>query len=323
MRVLLQEVAEQLARSSQLDDETRADASREARLLVAALLDLSPGALAQRIDAAPTDDERDRILAATARRVRGEPLAYCVGTAAFRHLVLKVDHRVLIPRPETEIVVDEVLKLVGARRGGVAVDIGTGSGAIALALASEGNFDLVVATDVSADALAVAADNIERLPTSATPVELRAGADLAPLAGVVARVIVSNPPYIAYDEAAALPPSVRDWEPSLALFAADAGMARYDALLAGAGACLEADGWLVLEVDARRAQETARRATERGFAEVRLVRDLSDRERVLVARNSPRLRSGEAAGVSNEIAAHTTTASTIASGPGAGEHARR
>jgi len=329
LRALLQEVAEQLAASTRLDDESRADAKREARLLVAALLELSPGALAQRLDGIPSDADRARILTASARRARGEPLAYCVGTAAFRHLVLMVDARVLIPRPETEIVVDEVLRLVGAHPGGVAVDIGTGSGAIAAALATEGEFDLVVATDVSADALVVAARNVQRLPASAAPVELRAGADLAPLAGLVARVIVSNPPYIAYGEAGTLPSSVRDWEPAMALFASDEGMARYGALLAGAGAHLEADGWLVLEVDARRAQETARRATARGFADVRLVRDLSGRERVLVARNSPQVRATAMAAATSDTprrrstTTNPVTLSTIASGPEAGEHARR
>ncbi len=329
MRALLAEVAGLLAASPRLDPESRADAAREARLLVAAVLDLSPGALAQRLGDACSPSVADMVRATALRRAAGEPLAYCTGAAPFRHLVLAVDGRVLIPRPETEILVDEVLRLTRAHPGGVAVDIGTGSGAIALALASEGRFERVIATDISTDALAVATGNAERLPVGAAPVSFVAGADLSPVApalrGALARVIASNPPYIAYTEAAALPASVRDWEPAMALFAADDGMARYDALLAGAPFLLEPDGWLVVEVDARRAQETARRARASGYADVRLVRDLSDRERVLIARNSP------SAGVVKKSQAATATtqhdrssdASPTASRPETGEHARR
>ncbi len=287
MRALLEEIALQFAHAVALDEDTRIGAAREARLLASAVLDVSPGELARRLDHALPHTQRDRIRAAAERRVRGEPLAYCVGTAAFRHLVLQVDHRVLIPRPETELLVDEALKLVEGRPGGIAVDVGTGSGAIAVSLAIEGRFDRILATDVSADALVVASANFARLPATATPVNFLCGADLAPLSGTNARVIVSNPPYIAYSEAGELPDSVRNWEPAMALFADADGMARYDALLARAATCLESDGWLVLEVDSRRAQETARRASACGYGSVRLIRDFSGRERVLLAKNSP------------------------------------
>lgn len=283
MRALLEEITEQLANASALDRETRHDARREARLLASSVLGCSPGDLARRIDATVSADMALAVRTAATRRARGEPLAYAVGCAPFRHLTLMVDSRVLIPRPETEIVVGEALRVTASLPGGIAVDIGTGSGAIALALATEGRFDRVIATDISDDALDVARDNAQRTESS-TPVEFRQGADLAPLAGVRARVIVSNPPYIAYDEAAALPASVRDWEPASALFAADGGMARYKALLAGAADLLEPDGFLVLELDANRAADTAALASAFGWREVQRVRDLSGRERVLVAR---------------------------------------
>ncbi len=232
-------------------------------------------------------------MSAARRRARGEPLAYAVGTAPFRHLTLQVDARVLIPRPETEQVVEVALRETARGSGGVAVDIGTGSGAIALALATEGRFARVIATDISADALDVAAANVKAI-ASITPIELRLGSDFAPLGpsdstlgpngrSVRARVIVANPPYIAYDEAEALPASVRNWEPATALFAPDHGMARYAALLGGAAAYLETDGVLVLEIDARRGAETAAMATSFGWHKVRVERDLSGRERVLVA----------------------------------------
>lgn len=287
LREVVSRVVALIADSAVLEREVREDAAREGRLLVAGVLALSPGGLAQRLVVEPAlrTGEAAAIETALHRRLRGEPLAYAVGSAPFRELVLQVDRRVLIPRPETEIVVGEALRLAAARPGGVAVDIGTGSGAIALALATEGQFDEVIATDVSADALEVADENGRRLlgPTHA-PVRFRLGADLAPLDGVRARVIVSNPPYIAYEEAAALPRSVRDWEPPTALFAADRGMARYQALLAGAQQYLESGGVLVLELDAQRAAETAQLASRYGFEDVQVVQDYSGRDRVLTAR---------------------------------------
>ena len=287
MRALLDEVTQLLATSPLLDDEIRMDVGREARVLIAATLGWTPGDVARRLDrlmaAVEREHIRDRVMHAAARRARGEPLAYAVGTAAFRHMVLQVDARVLIPRPETEEVVEEALRLSAAWPGGIAVDIGTGSGAIALALATEGRFERVIATDISSDALDVAAGNVASL-APAIPVELRLGADLAPLDGVRARVIVSNPPYIAYEEADALPPSVRDWEPSVALFAPDRGMARYIAVLSDASRFLEPGGFVVLELDSRRAGETAALAVRHHWVDLRIVRDLSGRERVLVAR---------------------------------------
>ena len=293
MRALCDEISALLAHASALDADVRADAPREARLLLAAVLNVSPGAIARRMHQSVSSTEHASVLSAAKRRARGEPLAYAVGTAPFRHLTLQVDARVLIPRPETEQVVEVALKETSARSGGVAVDIGTGSGAIALALATEGRFARVIATDISADALDVAAANVYAIAPS-VPVELRLGADLAPLrardqmrsptsTSVRARVIVANPPYIAYDEAEALPASVRNWEPSTALFAPDHGMARYAALLGGAAAYLESDGVLVLEIDSRRGSETMTMAVSFGWHNVRVERDLSGRERVLIA----------------------------------------
>jgi release factor glutamine methyltransferase len=286
LRDVVTRVVALLADAERLEPEVRQDAAREGRMLVAAVLGLSPGGLAQRLLRRPvvTPAETEAIERALHRRRRGEPLAYAVGSAAFRNLVLQVDARVLIPRPETEVVVGEALRLTADRLGGVAIDVGTGSGAIALSLATEGRFDRVIATDVSADALAVATANAERLLRDGdASVEFRMGADLTPVAHERARVLVANPPYIAYAEAAALPASVRDWEPPLALFAPDDGMARYHALIAGAQAVLEPGGWLVCEVDARRAGLTSGLAESAGWQQVQVVQDLAGRDRVLVA----------------------------------------
>lgn len=293
LRAVVRQIEEALATAPALEPEVRADAAREARLLVAGVLDCSLAALAQRLAVEAAQSPRElmpaalveRLEHAVFRRLRGEPLAYVLGVAAFRELMLQVDPRVLIPRPETEVVVGEALRVTGDRPGGVAVDIGTGSGAIALSLAVEGAFDEVVATDISADALHVAQANAAALGDRVRcPLAFLAGADLAPLRGRQARVIVSNPPYIAYHEAAALPPSVRDWEPPTALFAAEDGMARYWVLIDTARNVLEPDGWLVLELDARRSTQTAVLAVAAKYQDVQVVQDLSGRDRVLVAR---------------------------------------
>jgi release factor glutamine methyltransferase len=213
------------------------------------------------------------------------PVQYAEGKAYFRHLELLVDERVLIPRPETEVVVDWALKVAGGE-GGIAVDIGTGSGAIALSLALEGAFDRVIATDVSADAIEAAAANLARLrPTLRAPVELRLGSFLAPVLGVGARLLVSNPPYIAAREMRALPANVRGWEPPLALLSGEDGMAATATIIEGAHRVLAPGGWLVLETDSTRARAAEALARARGrFTDIAVHPDLTGRDRVLVAR---------------------------------------
>ena len=260
-------------------------ARAEARDMVAALLDEPRFWPTLHADEFLPPEVRERVLAAAEKRARGAPFAYAVGRAPFRHLTLQVDERVLIPRQETELLVEAVLSSL-AGDGGVAVDVGTGSGAIALALASEGRFDRVIATDVSLGALAVAHANADALRARLRcPVELRHGSLLAPLAGVRARVLVSNPPYIAAGEATALPPSVRDWEPPLALFSGADGLDATRAIVAGAPAVLEPGGLLALEVDERRAGRVAELARAAGdYRDVRVLPDLTGRDRFVLAR---------------------------------------
>lgn len=220
---------------------------------------------------------------AAAKRAAGAPFAYAVGAAPFRHLTLQVDERVLIPRPETEQLVDEILRRTAGGHG-VAADIGTGSGAIALALAAEGTFDRVIATDVSQDALDVAGANAAALAGELRArVELRHGTGLAPLGGEMVQVLAANPPYIAFDEARELPAAVRDWEPALALFAADDGMAVIADYLASAMSVLAPGGLLAFEVDSRRADRALALAQQAGFATAHIVQDLTGRDRFLLA----------------------------------------
>jgi release factor glutamine methyltransferase len=225
-------------------------------------------------------------LAAARRCATGMPIQYAAGRAAFRHMTLDVDSRVLIPRPETEQLVEYVLEQTRGERGGIAVDVGTGSGAIALALASEGRFEQVIGTEVSLDALAVARANAETFAhRCCASVDLRHGSLLGPISETVIAAIVSNPPYISFSEAAALPAAVRDWEPSVALFSGDDGMAVTAQLIREAAPLLAPSGLLALEVDVRRAALVAELAGSNGaYVDVRVLLDLTGRERFVVAR---------------------------------------
>ena len=241
------------------------------------------------------------------RRATGEPLQYVLGTWAFRHLELAVDRRVLIPRPETEQVVEvalgELARLASTRTPGagplVCVDLGTGSGAIALALAAEGGSSglplEVWATDASPDALDVARANAEALastdPGAAARVTFAQGSWFAALPDGLARrvdLVVANPPYVAEEEYADLDPSVRDWEPRSALVAPRgrggvAGMADIEAVVAGAGGWLRRSGALVVELAPSQAYGAIDAARRAGFARVGTARDLAGRLRMLVA----------------------------------------
>jgi release factor glutamine methyltransferase len=278
---LVREVAERLAGESAIEDP-----AEEARELVAALFDAPRFWPALHADVTVERTWRERALLAAAMRRRGAPLAYCVGRAQFRCFTLEVDERVLIPRPETEQLVDVALSAVGSKPGGVAVDVGTGSGAIALALASEGTFERVIATDISLDALAVARRNAGLLEdTLRALVEFRQGSLLAPVGDARPRLVVSNPPYVASSEAAVLPRSVRDWEPPVALVSGKDGMQTTARLLRQAAARLAPGGVLALEVDSRRAGAVSRLAeTDARFTDVRVLPDLAGRERFVVAR---------------------------------------
>ena len=224
-----------------------------------------------------------RFLAAVERRIAGEPLPYVVGMAGFRTLELEVDANVLIPRPETEGLVERALAWgTRASRWGSALDMGTGSGCIALSLAVEGDFDRVVATEVSAAAMAVARKNVERVAPR-VPVEIREGSLWEAVSGDRFDVIVSNPPYVSETEFEALEPSVRRFEPRLALVSPEGGMEHIRQLLDGAREHLLPRGLLALEVDSGRAETARTLATEFGWGRVWIEHDLFGHPRYLLA----------------------------------------
>ena len=218
------------------------------------------------------------------RRRAGEPLQYLEGTVQFGPIELEVDGRVLIPRPETEQLWERAMALLPGRACTV-VDVGTGSGCLALAIKHERRDVHVVASDVSSDALDLARNNARRLKLD---VEFRHGDGLAALdpsmRGAV-RVIVTNPPYVAEADWADLPSDVRDHEPRSALVMGD-GLDMYRHLAAGASSWLEAAGVLVTEIGDLQGREVTRIFRSSGW-EASVEQDWTGRDRFLVARISP------------------------------------
>ena len=209
------------------------------------------------------------------RRCRREPLAYVLGEWGFRRLVLKTDARALVPRPETEIVVERCLELLREEREPRVLDLGTGTGAIALALADEHPGVRVRGIDVSEEALALAGENARRTGL-ADRVVFELG-DAAALPSGPFDLVVSNPPYVEPDEVEGLEPEVRDWEPRAALVGADTT----EAVVSGAWHRLRPGGFLVLETHASAARDVADLLRAQGYDERRITRDLAGRERVV------------------------------------------
>jgi release factor glutamine methyltransferase len=241
----------------------------DAELLLAHTLGLTRIELYTQHDRPLTDEERAAARRLIERRGRREPLAYILGEWGFRRLTLRTDARALVPRPETEIVAERALALIEPVAAPSVLDVGTGSGAIALAIASERPDARVTATDSSADALALARENAERLGLD---VELAETNLLDGLDGPF-DLVVSNPPYVQPDEE--LQPELT-YEPRGALL--DTGQTQ--ALIAAARDVL--DGWLVLEVHEDRAREVA--GALEGYEDVAITRDLAGRERVVEGR---------------------------------------
>ncbi|HAD75107.1 MAG TPA: peptide chain release factor N(5)-glutamine methyltransferase [Gemmatimonadetes bacterium] len=255
----------------------------DAEWLLAAALGVDRLQLYLKYDRPLSSEEREAFKPLLRRRAGREPLQYIIGRTGFRELELKTDPRVLIPRPETELLVQEVLDWASAGAESV-WDMGTGAGAVALSLAAEGTWTRVVATDVSPEALSVAADNAERYDLGGH-VEFREGSLFEPLEeGERFDVIVSNPPYIAESEKGELQPEVRDWEPPEALFAGEDGLDVIRQLVAGAPNHLVSGGLLALECGLGQAEGIAADVQATGaFGAVRIRADLTGRPRFVTA----------------------------------------
>jgi release factor glutamine methyltransferase len=274
-------VGEALAHGTNVLAEAGIDTARlEAELLLARACDDCARALLYmelRRELAP--EAREAYGALLTRRAQREPLAYILGHWGFRRLTLKTDKRALVPRPETEIVVERALEHLDGLPEPRVLDVGTGTGAIALAIADEHPRARVTAIDVSADALALARENRDLTGVNGR-VELAEHDLTEGLGSDEFDLVVSNPPYIEPEDIDHLQPEVRDWEPRIALVAHGAT----EAVARAATEALRPGGWLVLEIAENQARNVAGVLRGLGYDALRISPDMAGRDRVLEGR---------------------------------------
>jgi len=254
--------------ASALEERGVPDPAVDAEWLLAHALGTTRSRLALRRELAPEEEERFEAL--VRRRATREPLAYVLGEWGFRGLTLKTDARALVPRPETEVVAERCLALLAGRAAPRVLDVGVGSGAIALAVAAEHPGARVTGVDVSEAALGLARENAA---LTGVFVELRRGGIEVAAEGW--DLVVSNPPYVDADDLATLEPEVREWEPRGALV----GSGLHEELARAART-----EWLVLEVADGQARPVAAALRELGYRDVAVTPDLAGRERVVEGR---------------------------------------
>ena len=261
------------------------DARRNAEWMLEAALGLDRTTLLTNLGEPVTNEEHIAFDALMARRLRREPLQYVLGYTDFYGLRMNVSPAVLVPRPETEEVVETTLQHLAEVDAPWVLDMGTGSGAIALAIKHERPDAEVFACDISTDALAVAVDNAERL---ALPVTFIHADALAPAFAdnvpACFDALVSNPPYVPDDERETLQPEVRDFEPAAALFAGDDPLLYYRAITGHAERVLKPGGLVLFETHADYAGAVRDLVASSGFEDVGLKQDMARRDRIVWGR---------------------------------------
>jgi release factor glutamine methyltransferase len=256
-------------------DGSSDSARLDAELLLAKILGLPRSGLIARGDE-PVAIERERAYANLIdERLRGAPVAYLTGTREFWSLALRVTPAVLVPRPETEILVDLALQRLPRDRWSSVLDLGTGSGAIALAVASERPGSRVTGVDISPAALEIAIQNSRDLGLS--HIDWRLGSWFAPVSGERFDMIVANPPYVAASDPAL---EKLQAEPAIALCVGPTGLEALSAIAGGAAAHLHKGGWLILEHGSDQAPAVARLLERHGFARISSHLDFSGKPRV-------------------------------------------
>jgi release factor glutamine methyltransferase len=256
----------------------------ETQILLAHAMGCKRIQLYARFDELVEEPHRQKFRELIGRRLKGCPVAYLVGTKEFFSLELEVTPAVLIPRPDSECLVDACLRLAKDQAAPCVLDVGTGSGCLAVAIAWHNKKAQVTAIDISAEALAVAARNAARHGV-APRVQFLEGDLFGPLPGDAQfDLIVSNPPYVPHGDIPELEQTVRDFEPHLALDGGPDGFDVFGRLVAGAGSFLREGGWLLIEIGAAQEQEARRRVeSQSGFELAPTLRDGAGQPRALRA----------------------------------------
>jgi release factor glutamine methyltransferase len=267
-----------------------------AELLLAHSMNLSRETLYIHLNSRLREEEKERLEKLIQRRISGEPLQYILGHQEFWSIDFKVDPRVLIPRPETELLVEQGLsilsKTLSKKKNVLVLEIGTGSGAIAISLAKESKALFILATDISRDALLLAKKNAENAGVS-SQIQFVNGDLFYPFRSLRGRgpfdLVLSNPPYINRSEIRALAKEVKDHEPIIALDGGEDGLEFYRIITQQAHFYLRDGGWLLLEVGKDQGGKVSEMIENEGyFRGVQLIRDISGIERVVKAqRNNP------------------------------------
>jgi release factor glutamine methyltransferase len=260
-------------------------ARRDAEILLLHIIHSERAALLVRWKEVLDEAESAQYIELIARRRAGEPIQYILGETEFYGLRFHVASDVLIPRPETEHLVEEVIGLAGRFPAPRIVDVGTGSGCIAIALAANLPNAQLTATDLDAPALALARQNAGRNAV-AQRIRFLKGNLLSPVAGELFEIVVSNPPYVSTADRPSLAVEVRDYEPPLALFAGADGLDAYRALIPEAFAALVPAGFLALEIGYGQAEPVRALLAAAGFNAIEITSDLQGISRVVVSRRS-------------------------------------
>lgn len=267
-----------------LTDRGMQEARLEAEILLAHALDKDRVYLYANYEKPINQDERDVYRSYIKRRIAGEPAAYIVGKQEFMSLVFMVSPDVLIPRPDTELLVETILNLAEQEEIQRICDVGTGSGAIAVSLAASLRSATVYAVDISAPALVIARQNADRHQVQ---VDFRQGDLLEPMQGEAPLdVIVANLPYVTSRQIQELDPGVKDYEPHRALLASGDGLDIYRRMIPQAFQCLRPGGYLLIEIDPRQSEASQQMFQE--FTGVRIFRDGAGRDRLVLGRRGTR-----------------------------------
>jgi len=259
----------------------------DAELLLARALDVQRSYLFAHPEEEMDPAAAARFAATIAKRIDGMPMAYIVGEKEFWSMTLLVSPATLVPRPETETLVDQAMICIPRKSAMQVIDLGTGSGAIALAIARERPACDVMATDLSEEALAVARENARRL--NLPNIEFRQGAWIEPVADLVFDIVVSNPPYIAKDDRHL---ESLHYEPRQALESGEDGLDAIRQIAISASAVMNANGKLLLEHGSQQADAVSAILTEAGWTDIRSVNDLAGLPRVTVATRRNEVKAG-------------------------------